>query len=310
MNIQSFLRSKFLTSSNFLIQSFWALVFAVSCFLYQPIALAQNVFPESGNVGIGTTNPQESLHVRGRILSEPGSLQLRNPSTNNGWRIGGNNGGRDLTFITDPANGNSENRVTFDQTGRVGIGTQNPDHELVIQGNDPAVQIRDDTTDNSENAARLELLERAGGQFDGGAFLWWNGDSNKLLIGTKNNGINTNVLVINRAGSNVGIGTSNPSANDRLAVNGRIRAKEIVVETGWSDFVFNPDYTLNSLSEVERYIHQHGHLPDIPSATEVAVNGVPVGEMESRLLQKVEELTLHLIDMHKRMQALEQANAH
>jgi len=191
---------------------------------------------------------------------------------------------------------------------RIGIGTSNPDQELVVQGDDPAVQIRDDTTDNSANAARLELLERAAGNFDGGAFFWWNGATDKLLIGTKVSGVNTNVLVVDRATSSVGIGTQNPG-NYRLAVNGPVRAKEIVVETGWADFVFDTDYDLPSLEQVEAHINQHGRLPDIPSAEEVSEHGVKVGEMESKLLQKVEELTLHLIEMDKRLKALEHENA-
>jgi hypothetical protein len=106
----------------------------------------------------------------------------------------------------------------------------------------------------------------------------------------------------------VGIGTQN-AGNYRLAVNGPIRAKEIVVETGWSDFVFESDYDLPTLEEWEAHIREYGHLPDIPSAADVAKHGVKVGEVESRLLQKIEELTLHLIDMNKRLDCLEEENA-
>ncbi|MGH8188325.1 MAG: hypothetical protein ACREUC_17335, partial [Steroidobacteraceae bacterium] len=88
------------------------------------------------------------------------------------------------------AHGASAQNV-FPANGNVGIGTNAPNHELIVQGNDPAMQIRDDTTDNSANAARLELLERGGGSFNGGAFLWWNGSTNRLLIGTKLSGVNT-----------------------------------------------------------------------------------------------------------------------
>lgn len=205
------------------------------------------------------------------------------------------------------SNATATPEMHLDNSG-LGIGTGDPDHELVVQGNDPVVQIRDDVTDNSANAARLELLERAGGNFNGGAFLWWNGSSNRFFIGTKTSGTNTNVLVIDRSSSNVGIGTQNLDNSHKLSVNGSIRAKEIVVETGWSDFVFDPGYDLRSLPEVEAHIKEHGHLPDIPSAEQVAEHGVKVGEMDSKLLQKIEELTLHLIDMNKRVQALEQEN--
>ena len=196
---------------------------------------------------------------------------------------------------------------TFPGAGNVGIGTLAPNHELIVQGDDPAVQIRDNVGDNSLNAARLELLERAGGEFNGGAFFLWNGDTNRLLIGTKNGAINTNVLVIDRNTNSVGIGTQT-TAGYKLSVNGPIRSKEVVVEAGWADFVFDDGYPLMPLNEVESFIDQHGHLPDIPSASEVAQFGVPVGEMQSRLLQKVEELTLHLIDMRKQIIGLQAQN--
>lgn len=97
---------------------------------------------------------------------------------------------------------------------------------------------------------------------------------------------------------NVGIGTSKPM--EKLSVNGTIRAKEIKVEAEpWPDYVFKEDYPLLSLSETESYIKEHGHLPEVPNATEVAENGLPLGEMNRILLQKIEELTLHLIEKDK-----------
>jgi len=99
---------------------------------------------------------------------------------------------------------------------------------------------------------------------------------------------------------NVGIGTAEPTS--RLAVNGNIRAKEIKVEaTNWPDYVFKQDYDLKPLSEVEGYINEHGHLPEIPKASKVETEGVSLGEMNKLLLKKVEELTLHLIEKEKEM---------
>ncbi|SFT96702.1 hypothetical protein SAMN04489724_3032 [Algoriphagus locisalis] len=99
---------------------------------------------------------------------------------------------------------------------------------------------------------------------------------------------------------NIGIGTTNPGSW-KLAVNGQIRAKEIKVETSWSDFVFYDDYKLPTLNEVENHIKEKGHLKDIPSAKEVAENGIYLGEMDSKLLRKIEELTLYIIDLRKDM---------
>jgi hypothetical protein len=107
-------------------------------------------------------------------------------------------------------------------------------------------------------------------------------------------------LVVN---GNVVIGTSSVDGY-KLAVNGPIRAKEIKVETGWSDFVFEEDYALPSLSELELFIKSNKHLPDIPSASEVEANGINVGEMNAKLLQKIEELTLYVIEQEKNQIAL------
>ena len=100
-----------------------------------------------------------------------------------------------------------------------------------------------------------------------------------------------------KANGNVGIGTANPT--QRLTVNGTILAKEVKVETEWADFVFDKNYQLPSLLEVEKYILQNGHLPGIPTEKEVEVNGVNLGEMNVKLLQKVEELTLYLIQIER-----------
>ncbi|MCV9387482.1 hypothetical protein [Reichenbachiella ulvae] len=69
--------------------------------------------------------------------------------------------------------------------------------------------------------------------------------------------------------------------------------------TGWSDFVFFDNYNLRSLDETEQFIQENQHLPDIPSEAEVTANGINLGEMDAKLLQKIEELTLHMIEMNK-----------
>ncbi|SEL95774.1 hypothetical protein [Parapedobacter koreensis] len=94
---------------------------------------------------------------------------------------------------------------------------------------------------------------------------------------------------------NVGIGTSSPA--ERLSVNGNIRAKEVKVEmANWPDYVFKEGYVLPSLVEVDKYIQSHGHLPGIPTTQEAEANGIELGEINRKLLEKVEELTLHLIE--------------
>jgi len=105
-------------------------------------------------------------------------------------------------------------------------------------------------------------------------------------------------LVIRGDSGNVGIGTTNPQY--KLAVNGNIGAQDIIVtNTGWSDYVFRPGYRLRPLSEVSQFIQANGHLPDIPTETEVKEKGVSLGDMQAKLLAKVEELTLHMIQQEK-----------
>ena len=100
------------------------------------------------------------------------------------------------------------------------------------------------------------------------------------------------------ANGNLGIGTASPT--EKLSVNGKIRAHEIKVETsGWPDYVFAKGYQLPSLEETEKQIKEKGHLPGIPSAEEVKANGIDLGEMNAKLLKKIEELTLYMIEMKK-----------
>lgn len=109
------------------------------------------------------------------------------------------------------------------------------------------------------------------------------------------------------SGGNVGIGTTAPQY--KLAVNGSIGTKEIVVtNSGWADYVFKPGYKLASLSQIKAYIGENQRLPGIPSEEDVKEKGARLGEMQVKLLAKIEELTLHLIQMDERNNQLEQQN--
>ncbi|MGK6353492.1 hypothetical protein [Parapedobacter sp. DT-150] len=110
---------------------------------------------------------------------------------------------------------------------------------------------------------------------------------------------NENVVFTVENDGKVGIGTTTPQA--KLAVNGNILAKEVKVKTDISvpDYVFEPDYDLPTLDEIETYVKKHKHLPEIPSAADIEKDGLDLAEMNLLLLKKVEELTLHLIDQRK-----------
>lgn len=114
----------------------------------------------------------------------------------------------------------------------------------------------------------------------------------------------TEVVYVN-IDANVGVGTTNPQS--KLAVNGTITAKEVkVTTTGWSDYVFAKNYCLLSLDELETYVKREKHLPDIPSAKEVEEEGLEVADMLSKQMQKIEELTLYLIQLKKENEELKE----
>ncbi|MEQ8575804.1 MAG: cell surface protein, partial [Fulvivirga sp.] len=98
---------------------------------------------------------------------------------------------------------------------------------------------------------------------------------------------------------NVGIGSINPA--HKLDVNGTIHASEVLVDLNFPgpDYVFEEDYPLSSLSEIESYIKANKHLPEVPSAAQMKEEGVNIVQMQMLLLKKVEELTLHVIDLKK-----------
>ncbi|MCT4638064.1 MAG: lamin tail domain-containing protein [Bacteroidales bacterium] len=97
----------------------------------------------------------------------------------------------------------------------------------------------------------------------------------------------------------IGIRTTNPKYT--LSVRGKIGADEIIVEdvNQWADYVFAEDYILKPLSEVESFITENNHLPDVPSEQEIKENGINVAEMNAKLLLKIEELTLYVIEINK-----------
>ncbi len=114
----------------------------------------------------------------------------------------------------------------------------------------------------------------------------------------------TTRLTVDRSSGFVGIGTTNPQS--LLAVNGKITAREVeVTATGWADYVFADDYDLMPLETVAEHIETEGHLPGIPSEEEVMAEGVDLGAMQVKLLEKVEELTLYMIDLKSENEMLE-----
>ncbi|MCL4790211.1 MAG: hypothetical protein KJ070_26095 [Verrucomicrobia bacterium] len=115
-------------------------------------------------------------------------------------------------------------------------------------------------------------------------------------------------LMVDLDGNWVAIGTDTPKPGYELSVDGQIVCEEILVQDSgsWPDYVFNDDYPLRPLTEVETHIREKKHLPGIPTAAEVKRDGLSLGEMQKRMLEKIEELTLYVIDQNKKLAAQEE----
>jgi hypothetical protein len=176
------------------------------------------------------------------------------------------------------------NTFTGDQiiNGNIGIGNPTPEIPLSVYGISQFFPRRI----GSGDVRSLEI----GYSFTNPDFM-----NNLYPVFLKTGGGNQ-PLILDAA--RVGIGTSNPDA--KLAVNGTIHSKEVKVDLlDWPDYVFKKEYKLPTLEEVEKHINEKGHLENIPNEDEVLKNGINLGEMNAKLLQKIEELTLYMIEMKK-----------
>ncbi len=271
-----------------------------------------NISFSSGNVGIGNSSPDVPLSV-GAIqnMGHEGNVEVKSNSShfavsleeNSGterWSIGIDSEG-DLNFhdsgITTPT-------ITFEDGGNVGIGKTNPSYTLDVAGQSRATDFYRLTNvgsggdgiiaDDGAGSTIFSVTRNAGNEIR----LQGYGD-----ITFFNNGSSGSEKMRVATSGNVGIGTTNPT--EKLSVNGTIRSKEVKVETSsWPDYVFEDDYNLRSLEEIEKFIKANNHLPEVPSAKEVEENGVELGMMNTLLLKKIEELTLYLLEQKEVNEAL------
>lgn len=285
------------------------IILALALIAFPSIGNAQtNTFPSSGNVGIGTSPANAKLDVKGTNSGVPTAHfdLVDNTSENFSISQGTNN-----YFVIDTSNslesiiiGNDTTSPIIFLDGSVGIGTNNPGNSkfMIKESGNDLVDFRFATG----GTGQLEFV----GWHNG-----WNINSKidgKHLYLNRDAGANSNVTIGRREGKELfvrgsdgftGIGTSTP--DHRLDVIGTIRAHEIIVSTEGADFVFEENYELRSLSEVELHIEAYGHLPEIPSAEVMQAEGIAVSELQTKLLQKVEELTLYMIEKDKQIEVLQ-----
>ncbi len=238
----------------------------------------QLVIKAGGTIGIGTTTPNGSskLDVYGGIAVN-GQVSLNSNSTKI-WcgDLAGGDGMRVLSLVSW-----DKERMLFNNDGNYDV----------LDGGFRLNRITTPLTGGSISG-QIYQLQNLVGTADG---LVYQADHHQFR-----NYDGTPEVTIKDG--NVGIATTNPDPAYKLSVNGSIRSKEVKVEAGWSDFVFDEGYNLRSLKEVESFIHEKGHLPEIPSEAEVTENGINLGEMNAKLLQKIEELTLYLIEKDKQIE--------
>jgi hypothetical protein len=251
------------------------------------------------NVAIGLNDPDWGVNIKTNFPGYTGNWSR-------GFFVSNETGGQHLLSIF--AQGQSVNGVsslisssigkdfgnpyiTFLPNGNVGIGAINPSSPLHIKNSYDAIlslQTSDDAWLYTEY--RNSGLERK-------AWVGLDGGLKSFNIAVENG---TDKILFN--GGNVGIGTYDPDS--KLTVNGKIHAQEVKIDLlspmTVPDYVFASDYKLKTLQEVEEYIKENSHLPEIPSAKEIEKNGLMLAEMNMSLLKKMEEMTLYMIEQEKK----------
>lgn len=266
------------------------------------------IYYNGGNVGIGTTSPATLFHVSGATYE---LARFESSLPYSGLSI--KSAGHQYELQSDQFNSfmvydrtNTAQRLTVSSSGNVGIGTTSPQTKLEISGSGSDSGGNTDLriTGNGTVGAGIQLNPSGSGGRSYSILSTQNATGIPGSLGVYDGTIGSYRMVVAPSG-NVGIGTTNPQY--KLSVSGTIGAKEVIVTTaGWSDYVFRTDYRLRTLKEVALYIKANHHLPEIPMEAEVDEKGVNVGDMQAKLLAKIEELTLHMIQAEERSDRLEE----
>ena len=306
------------------------------------IAIAHTVF-KNGNIGIGTGKPQTGIHLKGilgqlRIEGNENAIEFFNDTDYSGSISPNTNYVSSLVLaglvLQSATNypilfytlGNKE-RMRITPTGEVGIGTTNPGtYKLWVNG---AIRGNTATVDGTVGIGTTSATSPLSfSNVIGKKISFFNVDANndygigiqnnemqfyspvatKMTFGKGTSGSYTANMTYYPSSGQLGINCL-PQSDYMLSVNGKIRAKEIRVNTNWSDYVFADDYQLRSLKEVELFIKDHKHLPGITDAATLEAEGLDISKMQAAMMAKIEELTLYLIEANKKIEKLEQQNA-
>ena len=265
---------------------------------------ANSVYTINRNVGIGQNAPDTKLHIISNDENDgsTGAIKIETPGT------GGNPDqlmfidGNEIDAFAGDANG--DNDMLMLQNNSQG------DVNMVIGGGHVGI--------GKENAGNTKLLIHQNTSFEPNLTLsklgsMLNLDNNSIWAEDELGGYEPldiqqyGALILSRHNGVVGVGTSNVPDGYKLAVHGKIVTEEVLVQNfaDWPDYVFKEDYDLMNLKELKQYIETHKHLPNVPSETEVYAKGIELGEMQKTLMEKIEELTLYILQQEDRIQKLE-----
>ncbi|MBC8054295.1 MAG: hypothetical protein H7Y13_14635 [Sphingobacteriaceae bacterium] len=282
------------------------------------------IITANGNMGIGTSNPisigpaASTLGINSSNSSYSGGVSYMADGVAKGYTYYDYGAmalqgaaGVPIKFMT-----NNLEVVRLTTEGKFGIGTNSPLERLVVKeetGSD-AIAIYDGPgnkrlgigqeasyTGNYIDSRNIDFKIKSG--FAGGS-------GGNIIFMTQSNGITSHneQMRIDKNGS-VSIGTTNPQGY-KLAVAGNVIAESVKValQGTWPDYVFKSGHKLSSLQEVEKYVQENNHLPEMPSEAEVKKDGIDLGQMDAKLLKKIEELTLYMIDFKKEMDVIKAEN--
>ncbi len=245
----------------------------------------------TGQVGIGTSAPTSPLSYPNTLGNK---VSFWNAGPNNDFGIGINTGVMQLyTAGTD--------KIAF------GWGNANAFNETLSIFTGSGMLAYPNVLGNKISFWRAGPNNDYGIGVNTGVLQFYTAGTDKMAWGWGNANAFNETMTFYTGSGQLGIGTTNLGAY-RLSVNGNIRSKEVVVETGWADYVFDQNYQLKTLDEVEQFIKQNNHLPNIPSAKEINENGLHLGDVQKRMMEKIEELTLYVIELKKEIETLKKNN--
>lgn len=270
----------------------------------------------NGLVGIGTSTPSATLHVNKSTLGE--MLRISSSSSAyasiyegtayRGYWGSYSGNAEDVDFGTGSGNVTGKvhlaiqgaARFTIDASGNAGIGTTAPSAKLHVAGN-----AKINGANTLEFGADLTKEVNAG-KIGYGAFTAGGLD----IVGAGTTIATRKIKFWNEGGAeftgNVMVGTSTAATGYRLSVGGKIMCEElkVLLRASWPDYVFSNDYKLMNLTELDTYIKTNNHLPGIKPAAEMEKEGLELGEMQRLMMQKIEELTLYVIELKKENEEL------